>query len=174
MIPESSNESEVCLFYDDKNMTSLLRADHVRSKLQAIVVLIWGYVLCFKKDDIWLHSIWSGEAMAMFLSGTSVIIIMRVRRCFGEALLEYIWEHIESFTFSKSQRILKFEEFFNLSRENSENSTDEVINIDDVDFVNKVGPDSVLFCIKFNGLAFHNGNENEDISFKVWFGDYNI
>ena len=52
MIPESSNESEVCLFYDDRKKTSLLRADHVRSKLRAIVVLIAEDVLGFKKDDI--------------------------------------------------------------------------------------------------------------------------
>ena len=60
-----------------------------------------------------------------------------------------------------SQRILKFEEFFNLSRENLDNSTHEVIKIDDVDFVNKDGTDLVTFCIKFNGLALHNGNKNE-------------
>ena len=52
MIPESSNKSEVCLFYDDKKKKSLLRADHVRSKLRAIVVLIGEDVLGFKKDDI--------------------------------------------------------------------------------------------------------------------------
>ena len=57
--------------------------------------------------------------------------------------------------------MLKFEEFFNLSREILENSTHEVINIDDVDFVNEDGPDSVPFCINFNELALHNGNENE-------------
>ena len=57
--------------------------------------------------------------------------------------------------------MLKFEEFFNLSRDNLENLTHEVINIDDVDFVNYNGPESVPFCIKFNGLALHNENENE-------------
>ena len=29
IMPESSNESKVCLFYDDKKQTSLLRANHV-------------------------------------------------------------------------------------------------------------------------------------------------
>ena len=57
MLTESSNDSEVCLFYDEKKKTSLLRADHVRSKLRAIVVLIGEEVLGFKKDDIVLHSI---------------------------------------------------------------------------------------------------------------------
>ena len=49
MIPGSSNESEVCLYYDDKKRTSLLRADNVRSKLRAIVVFIGEDVLVFKK-----------------------------------------------------------------------------------------------------------------------------
>ena len=52
-------------------------------------------------------------------------------------------------------------ECFNLSRENLDNSTHEVIKIDDVGFVNEDGPDSVPSCIKFNGLVLHNGNENE-------------
>ena len=72
--------------------------------------------------------------MAMFLSGTLVIIIMRVGLCSSKAFLEYIREQVKSFTFGVFQRMFKFEEFFNLSRENSDNSTHKVINIDDVDF----------------------------------------
>ena len=94
----------------------------------------------------------------MFLSGTLFIIIMRVRRWSSKAFLEYIQEQLESFVFSVSQRMLKFEEFCNLSIENLENSTHEVINIDDFYFVNGDGPDSFPFCIKFNELALHNGN----------------
>ena len=110
MIPESSNESEFCLFYDDKKSTSLLRADHVRSKLRTIVVSIGEYVLGFKKYDIGLHSILAGGAMTMLLSGTSVIIIMRFVRWSSKAFLEYIREQVEYFTFGVSQRMLKFEE----------------------------------------------------------------
>ena len=119
MIPESSNESEVCLFYYDKNNTSLLRADHVRSKLRTIVVLVEEDVLGFKKYDIGLHSILEGGAMAMFLSGTSVIVIIGVGRWSREAFLQNTRERIECFTFGVSQRMLKFEAFFNLSRENA-------------------------------------------------------
>ena len=111
MIPESSNESEVCLFYDDKKKTSLMRADHVRSKIRTIVVLIEEDFLGFKKDYIGLHSIQSGGSMAMLLSGKSVIIIMRVVHWSSEAFLEYIREQVESFTFGVSQRMFKFEDF---------------------------------------------------------------
>ena len=70
-------------------------------------------------------------------------------------------EQVESFTFGVSQIMLKFGECFNLSRENLDNSTHEVIKIDDVGFVNEDGTDSVPSCNKFNGLVLHNGNENE-------------
>ena len=77
-LPGANKNSEVCLFGDKNNNITLIRADHVRSKLQAIVELIREDSLGFQKDVISLHSIRSGGAMAMFVSGTSVIIIMRV------------------------------------------------------------------------------------------------
>ena len=111
IVPKSSNESEVCLFYDDRKKTSLLRADHVRSKIWAIVVLIEEDVLSHNKDNIGLHFIPSGGAIAMFLSVISAIIIMRVGSWSSEAFLEYIRKQVESFTFGVSRRMLKFEEF---------------------------------------------------------------
>ena len=41
-------------------------------------MLIGEDVLGFKKDDLGLHYIRAGGAMEVFLSGTSIIIIMRV------------------------------------------------------------------------------------------------
>ena len=160
-IPGSSDDSEVCLFYDNKKKKSLIRADHVRSKLRAIVVLIGEDVLGFGRDDIGLHSIRSGGAMAMFLSGTSVIIIQRVGRWSSEAFLEYIRDQVESFTVGVSQRMLQFEEFFNLNLETPENSTHEVINIDEDNGQNEDGPDSVPFRVHFNSLVLNNGSEDE-------------
>ena len=58
-------------------MISLRNAD-VRDKLRSVVGLIGEDVLGFKGSEIGLHSICSGGAMAMFLSGTPTIIIMRV------------------------------------------------------------------------------------------------
>ena len=61
--------------------------------------------------------------MAMFLTGKSVIIIMKVVRWSSEAFLEYIREQVETFTLGVSQGMLKFEEFFNL---NSERKKDRI------------------------------------------------
>jgi hypothetical protein len=75
-IPGASENSEVFLFADsDNKQTSLINATYVRPQLQAVVDMISEEILGFNKDDIGLHSIRSGGAMAMFLSGVSVIII---------------------------------------------------------------------------------------------------
>ena len=108
-------------FMMTEKKTSLLRSNHVRSKLWSIVVLIGEDFLGFNKDDIWLHSIRAGGAMAIFLSGTPVIIVMRVGIWSIKSFLEYIREQVEYFTFGVSQRMLKFEECWNLSRKHSEN-----------------------------------------------------
>ena len=79
-------------------------------------MLIGKDVLGFNKDDIGLHSILAGVEMAIFLSGTSFIIIMRVGRWLSEAFLEYIREQVDYFTIGVSQRMLKFGENLNLSR----------------------------------------------------------
>ena len=49
-------------------------------RLRAIVEIMGERILGFTKDDVGLHSIRSGGAMAMFLSGVSTIVIMRVGR----------------------------------------------------------------------------------------------
>ena len=57
-----------------------IKADHVRDHLRSIVDLIGEDILVFNRDDIGLHSIRSGGAMAMFLSHTEVVIMMRIGR----------------------------------------------------------------------------------------------
>ena len=67
--------------------------------------------LGFTKDEIGLHSVRSGGAMAMFLSGVATIIIMRIGRWSSEAFLEYIREQVEQFTMGVSKKMLQFENF---------------------------------------------------------------
>ena len=163
-IPRSVDESEVCLFFDGKQST-LIRADHVRSRLRAIVELMGEETLGFLKEDIGLHSIRSGGAMAMFLSGTSVIVIMRVGRWSSEAFLEYIRDQIESFTLDVSKNMLQVEEFFNLNTQSSsvpiqqQQSNNELDENESTNNRNEDGPDSVPFSIRFNDLALNSTKE---------------
>ena len=88
----------------------------VLPKLRAIIRIIGEDVLGFKDTDIGLHSLRSGGAMAMFLSGVSTIIIKRIGRWLSDAFLEYIREQVESFTFGVlAQRMLDFEHFHTIN-----------------------------------------------------------
>ena len=155
-IPGSSNDSEVCLFQNETGTISKISSDHVRARLRAIVDLIGPTELGFTKEDMGLHSIRSGGAMAMFLSGTAVIIIMRIGRWSSEAFLEYIREQVESFTVGVSQRMLEYESFFNLNT-NAEPNTESIPTADSATALSENGSDSVPFRVRFNRLSLGNG-----------------
>ena len=150
-IKGATDNSEVSSFLDSKDQVILLRADYARSRLQAIVQLIGEEKLGFGKNDISLHSICSGGAMAMFLSGISVIIIQRVGRWSSKAFLEYIREQVESFTLGVSSKMLQFKEFMNLNNDLSDNILPPELLEDPK--VNEDGPDSIPFKVSFNSIA---------------------
>ena len=126
-VPNASLDSKICLFQEG-NKTIEFKSNKVRSKLRSIVDLFGKVELGFGKDDIGLHSIRSGGAMAMFLSGVSEIIIQRVGRWSSDAFLEYIREQVDSFTIGVSQKMLQFERFHHLNaKENEKNTTDSTI-----------------------------------------------
>ena len=158
-IPSSSDDSKVCLFCTDTGRTELIRADHVRSRLRAIVFVLGDEKLGFHKDDIGLHSIRSGGAMAMFLSGTSVIVIMRVGRWSSEAFLEYIRDQVESFTKGVSHRMLEVEDFFTLNTVSNEASVDSSAH--DETIINEDGQSSVSTNVPFNSVVLNSGQDTE-------------
>ena len=153
-IAGSTDDSEVYLFQDEKKKVTLIPATQMRSRLRAIVNLIGFESLGFEKDDIGLHSIRSGGAMAMFLSGTSVIVIQRVGRWSSEAFLEYIRDQVESFTLDVSKNMLRFEEFLNLNTDEANAPIDQ----NDAELEcnqNENGPESIPFSIRFNALSLN-------------------
>ena len=144
-IPGSSVNSKVCLFKNNNENISFISSNYVRSRLRAVVTLLGKEELGFTKDDVGLHSIRSGGAMAMFLSGTSEIIIQRVGRWSSDAFLEYIREQVESFTVDVSKNMLKYEKFLNLSNNQGEENENIIQNED--------GPNFVPFQVKFSELS---------------------
>ena len=113
-IPSASGDTKVCEFWSGEKIIHI-DASMVRSKLRAIVELIGEEELGFRKDEVGLHSIRSGGAMAMFLSGVNVIIIQRVGRWLSQAFLEYIRDQVDSFTMGVSQKMLHYEKFHHLN-----------------------------------------------------------
>ena len=116
-IPDVSEETTVCSYWDNGAIRQI-DSNHARIKIKSIVEIIGENQLGFTKDDVGLHSIRSGGAMAMFLSGVSEIIIQRVGRWESFAFLEYIREQVENFTYGVSTKMLKNEKFFHMNEKN--------------------------------------------------------
>ncbi len=112
-IPGASGDTKVCSFNDSGRITEI-DSSYARAKIRGIVELIGEEILGFSKEDVGLHSIRSGGAMAMFLSGVSDIIIQRIGRWESNAFLEYIREQVENFTYGVSEKMLYNEGFQHL------------------------------------------------------------
>ena len=148
--PGTSPDSKVCTFLNPDGTICNIQAPHVRDWLKTIVTLIGEEELGFTAADVGLHSLRSGGAMAMFLSKTSTIIIMRVGRWSSEAFLEYIREQVQDFTAGISENMIKCEAFVNMNRF-SFNPRKPVPD-------NENGPETVQFQVEFSELALSNTN----------------
>ena len=84
--------------------------------------------LGFTKDEVGLHSIRSGGAMAMFLSGVSDIIIQRIGRWESFAFLEYIREQVENFTYGVLEKMLQHEKYYHMNDKNLPRQQDRYSN----------------------------------------------
>jgi hypothetical protein len=93
--PGFTEDTKVCTFQcPTTGKLCPIQANNVRDYLRVIVDLIGVDVLGFTSEDVGLHSIRSGGAMAMFLSKTSTIIIMQTGCWSSEAFLEYIRKQV--------------------------------------------------------------------------------
>ena len=61
------------------------------------------------KGDIGTHSLRAGAAMAMYLGGCPVYVIMMIRRWSSDAFLSYIRKQIEQFSHQVSSKMLRFQ-----------------------------------------------------------------
>ena len=76
-VKDFNGDTKVCVFNSGDKMIKIT-GDMVRTRLRSVVEIMGEDILGFKKEDIGLHSIRAGGAMAMFLSGVCEIIIQRV------------------------------------------------------------------------------------------------
>ena len=115
-IPRATADTTVCSYRDTSTGESkCIYSSYTRIIIRGIVELMGEKVLGFTKEDVGLHSIRSGGAMAMFLSGVSEIIIQRIGRWQSFAFLEYIREQVENFTYGVSNKMLQVEKFHHLN-----------------------------------------------------------
>jgi hypothetical protein len=147
---DTTMDSKVCTFLQDSNL-SCIHSDHARIWLRSTTDLIGDSALGFTKDAVGLHSIRSGGAMAMFMSGISTVIIQRIGRWSSEAFLEYIRDQIESFTLGVSQKMIEVSDFHHLSSQST----------DPTKLNNENGPDQVPIQVAFSQLALEGNTQLE-------------
>ena len=151
-IPGSTDETKICNFLTEDGKVTSINSAQVLPRLRAVVEIIGKPKLGFGKDDIGMHSIRSGGAMAMFLSGVPTIVIMRIGRWSSEAFLEYIREQVEKFTFGVSRKMIKFEHFHTINAAQCEEREYEDIFIEE-DNVSGSGPVPIEHEIRFSELS---------------------
>ena len=155
-IPTVSGETKVCEFLSDDKIIDIDSA-LARTKLRAVVDLLGESALGIGKDDIGTHSIRSGGAMAMFLSGVNEIIIQRVGRWLSQAFLEYIRDQVDSFTVGVSQKMLKFESYHHLNDEETEKINEgkpDKSQLSEID-----GVDHIPFTVHYSTAIIENESD---------------
>ena len=99
-VPNVNEDTKVSEYFFE-GMKGEFNSTDARNVIRNTTEVIGEKILGFNRDDVGLHSLRSGGAMAMFLSGTSEIIIQRVGRWESLAFLEYIREQVETLTYGK-------------------------------------------------------------------------
>ncbi len=92
------------------------RITHVTSQdvinaLQDAVVAIGEHLLGINKEDIGMHSIRSGAAMAMYLGECAVYTIMLIGRWSSNAFLQYIRKQVMEFSQNIAKKMLSYQNF---------------------------------------------------------------
>jgi hypothetical protein len=104
--PNSNDEtpiSSVLLGSKVKQVTS----KQVSTALQVAVIAIGEGILNIKAEEVGTHSLRSAAAMAMFLGGLPVYLIMLMGRWSSDAFLRYIRKQIEQFSHDVSTKMIE-------------------------------------------------------------------
>jgi hypothetical protein len=88
------------------NQIEHITSTQIRNMLRDAVKAIGKDTLHISVDEIGTHSIRSGAAMAMFLGGCPVFVIMMIGRWSSDAFLRYIRKQVEEFNHDVSQKML--------------------------------------------------------------------
>lgn len=110
---DTNPDTTVNTFYSE-NKTYKITGTQLLKQLRRATKAIGKDNLGFTEDQIGLHSARSGAAMAMYLAGIPVYIIMLVGRWSSDAFLLYIRKQVQEFSRDISQKMIKNENFFTI------------------------------------------------------------
>jgi len=84
------------------------------NKLRAAADAVGKEELGFEASELGLHSIRSGAAMSMYLTGVPVYTIMLIGRWSSDAFLRYIRKQVQEFSAGVSNKMIKADSFFTI------------------------------------------------------------
>ena len=102
---DTNNDTPISTVYL-RGRRSDVTSKQMTSALQDAIRVIGEDVLNIKTSEIGTHSIRSGGAMAMFIGGCPVFMIMLIGRWSSDAFMKYIRRQIEEFSHDVSQRMI--------------------------------------------------------------------
>jgi hypothetical protein len=114
MTSRCTEATEVYHFNSDSGAVGIMDSDLMIIKLRAAVVHLGESALGYSPADIGTHSIRSGAAMALVLSGHAAWRIMLCGRWKSSAFLVYIREQVQGFSRGVSQRMTENPDFFHV------------------------------------------------------------
>jgi hypothetical protein len=91
---------------------SHLTATFLLGKLCQAASIIGKNDLVFEPNELGLHSLRSGAAMAMYLAGCAVFTIMLIGCWSSDAFLNYIRPQVSEFSLCVSEKMILHEEFY--------------------------------------------------------------
>ena len=84
------------------------------NKLRSAATAVGKDVLGFDASELGLHSIRSGAAMSMYLTGIPVFTIMLIGRWSSDAFLQYIRKQVQEFSAGVSVKMIQADSFFTI------------------------------------------------------------
>lgn len=113
--PNYSPEWPVYYYFDfATNKATCISSSEIFDDIKAAVDAIGEDILGFTSKDVGTHSNRSGFAMMMYLGGESVFKIMLIGRWLSNAFLRYIEKQVREFSLGASQKMFKYDTFYNI------------------------------------------------------------
>ena len=112
--PGTTSSSTVNTIINENGKLALIDSKMLLNKLRAAATAIGIDELGFITEDIGLHSLRSGAAMAMYLSSIPVFTIMLIGRWSSDAFLRYIRKQVQEFSAGVNRKMLTADVFFTI------------------------------------------------------------
>jgi hypothetical protein len=108
--PNTTCDTPVCAVWRHGKLDKIA-STQVLSALRAVSKAVGSACLGFKPSKMGTHSLCSGAAMEMYLSGVPVYTIMLIGRWSSDAFLHYIRKQVEQFLLHVGKQMLTFQSF---------------------------------------------------------------